>query len=272
VTAPEPGERAGIHVGDRVELTALTGLPILGPGDDLAALIAAALDRSGVALRDGDVIVVASKAVSRCEGRFVDLSSVEPSPRAIEIAEKTDKDARLVELILRESSAISRMAKGALVVRHKLGFVYGDAGIDASNAAPRGAAEGSGPWALLLPEAPDASADRLRASFFSARATHVGVIVSDSFGRPFRLGTVGAAVGLAGIPALWDRRGERDLSGRVLQHTVTAIADQIAAAADLVAGQAAEGRAAIHVRGVSFPASAASAADLCRPLDQDLYA
>src|SRR5205823_5402890 len=152
--------------------------------------------------------------------RFVDLTTVEPSERARSAAATTGKDARLCELILRESQQVSRSAPGALVVRHRLGFVSADAGIDASNAVPPGAAPGSGPWALLLPADPDGSAERIRRALHERSGAALGVVVSDSFGRPFRLGTVGAAIGVAGLPALWDQRGEQDLFGRVLQHTV----------------------------------------------------
>jgi coenzyme F420-0:L-glutamate ligase/coenzyme F420-1:gamma-L-glutamate ligase len=259
-------------VGPRIELTALPGLPLLGAGDDLGVLIAQALTRASIELCDGDVLAVVSKAVSRAEGRFVDLTTVVPSQRAHDVADETGKDARLCELVLRESQGISRSAPGALVIRHRLGFVAADAGIDASNAAPRDAPPGSGPWALLLPRDPDASAERIRQSLFERSGAAIGVIVSDSFGRPFRLGTVGAAVGVAGLPPLWDRRGEPDLFGRLLQQTVTALADQVAAATDLVAGQAAEGRAVVHVRGLSFPVGVHSATELCRPADRDLYA
>jgi coenzyme F420-0:L-glutamate ligase/coenzyme F420-1:gamma-L-glutamate ligase len=263
---------ARIRCAERLELQALPGLPVLGAGDDLPAILAAGLERADIELRDGDVLVIASKAVSRCEGRFVDLATVLVSERARELAVETGKDPRMVELTLREAQQISRVAKGALVVRHRLGFISADAGIDCSNAAPRGAPAGSGPWALLLPEAPDASAERLRGALEARSGAALGVVISDSLGRPFRLGTVGAAIGVAGLPPLWDRRGEADLFGRVLEHTVTALADQVAAAADLVAGQAAEGRAAIHVRGLSFPAGEHSAAELARPPGQDLYA
>ena len=257
----------------RLELRALPGIPVVAPGDDLAALVADGLRRAELTLADGDVLVVASKAVSRAEGRFVDLATVEPGARARELAETVQKDARLVELILRESSAISRAAPGVLVVRHRTGVVGANAGIDASNAHPAGAAEASGPWVLLLPESPDASAARLREALAPGGTPSIGVIVSDSLGRPFRLGTVGAAIGVAGLPALSDRRGEPDLFGRALEQTITAPADQIAAAADLVAGQAGEGRAVVHVRGLSFEPSAASAgvAELYRDPDKDLY-
>lgn len=269
----DPGERRPTNVacGERLEIRALPGLPLIGPGDDLAALILAALSRDGLALHDGDVVVIASKLVSRAEGRFVDLGRVVVSERAREVAEETEKDPRLVELVLRETKEISRKRRGALVVRHHLGFVSADAGIDRSNAHPLDAPEGSGPWALLLPEAPDASAKALRARLEQASGATIGVVISDSFGRPFRLGTVGVAIGVAGLPPVWDRRGEPDLYGRRLEHTFTALADQVAAAADLVAGQAAERRGAILVRGLAFTAGEHSAAELCRPRSHDLY-
>jgi coenzyme F420-0:L-glutamate ligase/coenzyme F420-1:gamma-L-glutamate ligase len=260
------------RVAPRVELRALPGLPVFQPGDDLAAHVAEGLRRAEITLAEGDVLVVASKAISRCEGRFVDLTTVEPGPKALELAETVQKDARIVELILRESAAISRAAPGVLVVRHRTGVVGANAGIDASNAHPAGAAEGSGPWVLLLPESPDASAARLREALAPGGKPGIGVIVSDSLGRPFRLGTVGAAIGVAGIPALSDMRGERDLFGRALEQTITAPADQIAAAADLVAGQAGEGRAVVHVRGLSFEVAASGGvAELYRDPAKDLY-
>jgi coenzyme F420-0:L-glutamate ligase/coenzyme F420-1:gamma-L-glutamate ligase len=257
-----------IAVDSRLEVIAVPGLPLVGRGDDVAGLAQAALDRARLQLADEDVLVFTSKILARAEGRFVDLSTVTPSPKAEEVAREVAKDARVVELILRESIAISRKAKEVLVVRHRLGHVMAQAGIDCSNAVPPDAAPGSGPWALLLPEDPDAWAERLRASF----APRIGVVISDSFGRPFRLGTVGVAVGCAGLPPLWDRRGERDLHGRVLEHTITALADQVAAAADLVAGQADEARPLVLVRGIHFSPSAQPARSLCRKPDEDLYA
>jgi coenzyme F420-0:L-glutamate ligase/coenzyme F420-1:gamma-L-glutamate ligase len=262
----------GLSCAARLELFALPGVPILSAGDDLAAIVLGALERARLELRDGDVVVVTSKALSRCEGRFVDVSTIEPSEQARVLGQEIGKDARVVELVLRESSAVSRKAPGVLVVRHRLGFVSANAGIDLSNAAPLGAPPDSGPWALLLPESPDASADRLRTRLRDATHAEIGVVVSDSFGRPFRIGTVGAAIGVAGLPPLWDRRGERDLFGRTLEHTVTALADQVAAAADLLAGQAAELRAVVVLRGLSFEPSRGGAGALLRPADQDLYA
>jgi coenzyme F420-0:L-glutamate ligase/coenzyme F420-1:gamma-L-glutamate ligase len=245
---------------------------VVRPGDDLAELALQGTQRAGIQLMDCDVLVVASKVVSRAENRFVDLAAVEPSGRAERLAARIGKDPRLVELVLGEAAAVSRAAPGVLIVRHRLGFVSAEAGIDFSNAEPPGTAPGRGPWALLLPENPDASAGSLRAELERRTGRRLGVIVSDSHGRPFRLGSVGAAIGLSGLPAVWDQRGERDLFGRVLEHTLTAFADQIAIVADLVAGQAAEGRGMVHVRGLGFPTSTDTARALCRPVEQDLYA
>lgn len=256
-------------------LRSLPGLPIVAPGDDLGALAADGLARVGIALSDCDVLVVTSKVVSRAEGRFVDLATVTPSARARELGAAVGKDARLVELILQESVAVSRTAPGVLIVRHRLGFVAANAGIDQSNAMLAGAPPESGPWVLLMPVDPDASAARIRAALADMTGADIGVIISDSMGRPFRLGTVGAAIGVAGMPALVDHRGDPDLSGRTLEHTITALADQVAAAADLVAGQGAEGRAMIHVRGLSWPRDGqpgGSARALVRAAEEDLYA
>jgi coenzyme F420-0:L-glutamate ligase/coenzyme F420-1:gamma-L-glutamate ligase len=260
-----------MNCASKLELLALPGVPLIEAGDDLGSVIDDALRLAHLELRDGDVVVVASKAVSRAEGRFIDLQSVAVSPRAAGVARAIGKDVRLVELILRESLQISRSAPGVLIVRHRLGFVSANAGIDCSNAVPADAPAGSGPWALLLPAAPDESAERIRATLGRASPAQIGVVISDSFGRPFRLGTVGAAIGVAGLPALWDRRGEPDLFGRTLEHTITALADQVAAAADLVAGQAAERRAVVVVRGLSFPVGEHSARELLRDAEQDLY-
>lgn len=261
---------AEVTVGPRLEVIALPGLPIVAPGDDVAAMIAAGLARAERTLADGDVIVVASKLVSRSEGRFVDLDTVVASPRAHDLAARTGHDPRHVEVILGESVAVSRAAKHILITRHRLGFVVANAGVDFSNAAPVAGTVGTGPWALTLPVDPDAAAERLRAALAGDRT--IGVIISDSFGRPFRLGAVGTAIGAAGVPALSDQRGREDLFGRALDHTVTALADQLAAVADLVAGQADEGRGVVLIRGVSFPATSGGAAALVRPAQEDIYA
>lgn len=263
---------AAIACAERLELRALPGIPLVQPGDDVAALVGDAIERAQLRPRpSGDVIVVTSKVVSRAEDRFVDLAQVSASPRARELAERIEKDPRLVELILSESSAVSRTARGVLVVRHRLGFVSANAGIDESNGRPQ--ADGRGPWVLLMPLDPDASAQRIREALQRRFDADLGIILSDSHGRPFRLGTVGVAIGVAGLPPLWDQRGGHDLHGRELQATITALADQVAAAADLVAGQAAEGRAAVYVRGLSYaPQGELGAGALIRPAAQDLYA
>jgi coenzyme F420-0:L-glutamate ligase / coenzyme F420-1:gamma-L-glutamate ligase len=261
-----------ITCSDRIEALAVPGLPLVGRGDDVPGLVARALATAGLSVADGDVLVVTSKLLSRAEGRFVELPRVEPSPRAVEIAKQVGKDPRAVELILRESSSVSRQAPGVLVVRHRLGFVVANAGIDASNAVPPDAKPGSGPWVLLLPEAPDASAAAIRARVEAESGAKVGVVITDSFGRPFRVGTVGVAIGVSGLPPVWDRRGEPDLFGRPLELTVTALADQVAALADLVAGQAAERRPLVLVRGLTFDPSEQGASALLRRAEQDLYA
>lgn len=276
MTAPArtgtPAEDERIRCDERLELVALPGIPLIAPGDDLPRLIAAALEAAQIELRDGDILAVTSKALSRAEGRFVDLRSVEISPRARELAADVGKDPRIVELILRESTAISRQARDTLVVRHRLGFISANAGIDCSNAVPPGAAPGSGPFALLLPTDPDRDARHIRERLAGASGARIGIVITDSLGRPFRLGTVGAAIGVAGLPALWDQRGQTDIYGRVLERTITALADQVAAAADLVAGQAAEGRPVVHIRGLRFPITEQEAKALYRPMNEDLYA
>lgn len=270
----EPAGTSGARpqCGDYLELRTLPGLPLVAPGDDLVALIAAALDRAGITLRDGDVLAVTSKILSRAEGRFVDLSTVEPSPRARDLAAATGKEPRLVELILRESASISRQAKNTLVVRHRLGFIAANAGIDCSNSVPPSAAADSGPWALLLPTDPDGQAEQIRRELSQRSGSAIGVVITDSLGRPFRQGTVGAAIGVAGLPALWDRRGEPDIYGRKLETTITALADEVAAAAGLISGQAAEGRPVIHIRGLRFSVGSHRASELYRLPHEDLYA
>jgi coenzyme F420-0:L-glutamate ligase/coenzyme F420-1:gamma-L-glutamate ligase len=261
-----------IECRGRLEALAIPGIPLVGRGDDVPAIVSRALASAGVVLAAGDVLVVTSKLLSRAEGRFVELPRVDPSARARDVAARVGKDPRLVELILRESVAISREAPGVLIVRHRLGFVVANAGVDASNAHPPGAPPGSGPWVLLLPEAPDVWAASIRARVEADGGAPVGVVISDSFGRPFRLGTVGVAIGVSGLPPLWDRRGEADLFGRPLEHTITALADQVAAFADLVSGQAAEGRPVVLLRGLRFDPSTDGVSALQRRPDEDLYA
>lgn len=248
-------------------LTALRGVPTIGEGADLAAVIGAAAERTEVALRDGDVLVLAQKIVSKAEGRRVRLASVTPSPRARELARAVDKDPRLVELILAESEEVLRARPGVIIVVHRLGFVLANAGIDASNVE---AVEGE-ESVLLLPADPDASAERLRQGLRAATGAELGVIINDSFGRAWRLGTVGTAIGVAGLPGLVDLRGRPDRTGRALRVTEIGVADELAAAASLLMGQADEGRPVIHVRGFPYAPRAGRAAELLRPKQLDLF-
>jgi len=229
-------------------------------------LLLAALDQVGLVPQDGDVFAVAQKIVSKAEGRLVDLVDVTPSGRAVELAAQVGKDPRLIELILRESEEVSRLRPGVIITRHRLGFTSANAGIDRSNVGPDGEER-----VLLLPLDPDASARRIRETILAELGTAVGVVITDSHGRPFRLGTVGVAIGVAGLPALWDRRGEPDRYGYRLQHTDVGVADEIAAAAGLLMGQAAEGQPAVLIQGLSLPPIDGRATDLVRPKALDLY-
>ncbi|MGD8824963.1 MAG: coenzyme F420-0:L-glutamate ligase [Myxococcales bacterium] len=261
-----------LSIGSELSIRALRNIPTIEPGDDLSEVVASAFIREGISLRAGDVVVVVSKVVSRAEGCFVDLGTIVPSDRALQLAEEIQKDPRLVELILLQSTGVSRKKVGALIVRHRLGFVSANAGIDASNAAPSNALAGTGPWVLTLPRDPDQSAASLRAGLAARFGIEPGVLITDSWGRPFRRGTVGFAIGAAGVPMLWDRRGASDRHGRVLEATECAIGDALAAAADLVAGQADEGRPVTLVRGLGFEPPTDSAQTLLRDAEVDLYA
>jgi len=260
-----------VSVASEILVHAIPGVPTVDRGDDLLEVILSSLERANVVLRDGDVLAVASKIVSRAEDCFVDLSTVKPTSAAKALSVEVENDPRLVELILRESESVSRKAKGALIVRHRLGFILANAGIDASNAAPTGAPVDSGPWVLTLPHDPDATARNLRREVVKRCSAKVGVVITDSWGRPFRRGTVGFALGSSGIPPIWDRRGDHDRHGRELESTETATVDAVAAAADLVAGQADEGRPLILVRGLRFEPSSESSQALLRDPENDLY-
>jgi coenzyme F420-0:L-glutamate ligase / coenzyme F420-1:gamma-L-glutamate ligase len=259
------------RVPRQVNVVALTGLPEIEPGTDLAALIAEALEAAGLALDARDVIVVAQKIVSKAEGRFVELDSVVPSARAEQFAALTHKDPRLVELVLGESEEVVRAVPGVLIVRHRLGFVVANAGVDRSNVPTYCDGERSRERVLLLPRDPDASAAELGRRLRERCGTPVAVIVSDSFGRPWRLGVQNVALGSAGLPSLIDRRGERDRAGRVLEVTEVALADAIAAAAGLVMGEAAEGTPVALVRGLDWNAPQRPASALVRPKAEDLF-
>jgi len=245
-------------------LTPISGIPLIQPGDDLAKIILQALAQAGISLEDGDVLVVTSKIVSKAEDRLVNLAQVTPSSRAMQLATQTGKDPHLVELILRESSQVLRIGSGVIIVEHRLGFVCANAGIDHSNVQQPG-------WVLLLPENPDASARALRRRLETASGARLGVLVVDSHGRAWRMGTVGTTIGLSGLPGLVDLRGRPDLFDFRLQITQVGASDELAAAASLVMGQAAEGNPLVHVRGFPYPSREASLGELLRPQDQDLF-
>ncbi len=248
----------------RLTLTALPQIPLIQPGDDLVAITLAGLERAGLRLQDGDVLVYASKILSKAEGRQVALSQVQITPEARALAQRTGKDPRLVTLILEESAQVLRARPGLIIVEHRLGFVCANAGIDASNL-------GEEDGVLLLPRDPDASARRLRAGLQQATHADVAVIINDSHGRAWRLGTVGVAIGLAGLHPLTDRRGDRDLFGREMRVTVLGTADEIAAAASLLQGGTDEARPIIHMRGVPYRAGPGRLQDLLRPRELDLF-
>jgi len=250
-----------------LQLTALDGIPTVTPGTDLAALIVRAAAATGLDWRDGDILVVAQKVVSKAEGRSIRLKDVQPGPRATELARQADKDPRVVELILQESTEVLRCRPGAIIVAHRLGFVLANAGIDASNVEAPGGDEA----VLLLPADPDGSAVGLRAGLLQATGADVAVIINDSFGRAWRNGTIGTAIGVAGMPGLLDLRGTPDRTGRALRVTEVGIADEAAAAASLLMGQAAEGRPVIHLRGFPYARREGNAAELIRPRHMDLF-
>lgn len=251
----------------QLSITALGGMPRVAPGDDLAALLIAALEGNGIAPRARDILVVTSKIVSKAEGRYLDLDDIEPGERARELSQITRKDARLVQAILSEATEVIRAKPNVLIVATRHGLVMANAGIDQSNLG----AQDHGRRVLLLPQAPDESALRLKARLDRHFDVGLGVILSDSVGRAWRLGTVGLAIGAAGIPSLWDRRGEKDLSGRPLEVTEVAFADAVAGAAVLAMGEAAEGRPAALVRGLDWSAPERPAAALVRPKAEDMF-
>ncbi|HUS95702.1 MAG TPA: coenzyme F420-0:L-glutamate ligase [Hyphomicrobiaceae bacterium] len=251
----------------RLEMAALAGLPIVRRGDAIGSLVIEALQRESRVLKQQDVIVVAQKIISKAEGRVVALDSVTPGELAREWAGKTQKDPRLVELILSESKRVVRHRPGVLIVEHRLGFVMANAGVDQSNAGPAG----QGEHAILLPVDPDESAERLRAEVFAATGTDVAVVINDSFGRPWRRGTMGIAIGAAGLPVILDLRGQPDMFGRELAVSISGFADEIAAGASLVMGQGAEGQPVVIVSGLVWSEPATTARELVRPEAEDLF-
>src|SRR5947209_5736552 len=253
------------HAAPRITYTGLPGIPLVREGDDLAAIISAGLRDAEIELVSGDVLVIAQKIVSKAEGRRVTLSAFTPSAEARRLAGIVQKDPRHVEAILSESSEVIRATEGVLIVAHRLGFVMANAGIDQSNVGddPEGI--------LMLPRDPDATCARLKTELDARHKIDVGIIINDSFGRPWRNGVVGVAIGAAGIPALQSLVGAPDLHGRALRITEVALADEIAAAASLVMGQSAEGLPVVHVRGFAGAGQRSNGAALIRPKERDLF-
>ncbi|MCY3573612.1 MAG: coenzyme F420-0:L-glutamate ligase [Chloroflexi bacterium] len=244
---------------------AIPGIPLIQAGDDIVDIMLEKARAAGIALQGGDVLVVSSKIVSKAAGRLVCLDTVRPSSAAADLAVETDKDPRLVELILSESEHVSRKRRGVLVTKHRLGFVSANAGIDQSNI------EGGDERALLLPINPDQAASAIREEIQARLGLQVGVIISDTHGRPFRVGNIGVAIGVAGLPASKDLRGSRDLYGRILEITQVAYADLVASAAHLLCGEADEGLPAVLLRGLDVGGEPGCAADLIRAPEHDMY-
>ena len=250
-------------------LTPLQNIPLIRRDDNLADIVVNALISTRIELQDNDILVFAQKVISKAEGRAVNLATVTPSQHAIELAQQTEKDARVVELILQESNEVLRTRVGAIIVEHKLGFVCANAGIDHSNVA--GVGDSAEEWVLLLPAEPDRSAETMRAEIKSKTGKSIGILIIDSHGRAWRNGTVGVAIGIAGIPGLEDLRGKPDLFGYTLQVTQVGVADELAAAASLMMGQASEGTPVVHVHGFPYPMRAGKLKELIRPKEQDLF-
>ena len=250
-------------------LTSLEEIPFIRRGDDLADIILDSLKGMQLELLDGDILVLTQKIISKAEGRLIDLAGVTPSEAALHHAGICGKDPRLVELILRESKSVLRVRPGLLIVEHRLGFVCANAGIDHSNVQ----AEDLSPseCVLLLPEHPDLSAEHLRAELKKRTQHTLGIMIIDSHGRAWRNGTEGVAIGLSGMPALVDLRGQPDLFGQELQTTTVGVADELAAAASLVMGQADEGTPVIHVRGFPYPLREGHLSEILRPEEEDLF-
>jgi len=248
-------------------LTPITGIPLIRQDDDLADIILKSLQSNHLQLEDNDILVIAQKIISKAEGRMVDLATVTPSQRAVDLAKQTEKDARLIELILQESNEVLRTRPGTIIVEHKLGFVCANAGIDHSNVSENKDEE----WRLLLPQDPELSSRKMRDEMKSRTGKRIGVLIIDSHGRAWRNGTVGVAIGVSGLPALQDLRGKPDLFGTELRITQVGVADELAAAASLMMGQAAEGTPVVHVRGFPYPLREGSLKELIRPKEQDMF-
>lgn len=253
----------------QLTLTALPGVPLIQPGDDLVGITLKALYEAAFSIENGDILVFAQKIISKSENRLVNLTTVVPSKEAIILAQKSEKDPRFVELVLRESKSVLRHRPGALIVEHNLGFVCANAGIDHSNV--HGSWGNEEDWVLLLPENPDSSAKAIRDGLKKQTGIDTGVMIIDSHGRAWRNGITGVCIGLSGLPAIVDKRGDPDLFGYKLRITQIAAADELAAAASLVMGQADERSPIIHVRGFPYPLRESKLQELIRPKEMDLF-
>ena len=256
-------------ISPQLILTALPDIPLVSMGDDLTKIILDGLTHAGLELQSGDVLAITQKIISKSEGQLVKLREVNPSKEAEALARKTEKDPRLVELILRESNRVLRARPGLIIVEHRLGFVCANAGIDASNVGPESSAIDRS--VILLPKDPDASAREIVQKLFQETNSNVGVLIIDSHGRAWREGAVGVTIGAAGLKTVLDLRGKPDLFGRRLQTTRVGISDELASAASILMGQAAEGRPMIHIRGLPYPLGEGSMQELLRPKEMDLF-
>lgn len=250
-------------------LTPLLKIPLIKPGDQLAQILVDSLNDNNISFQNGDILVIAQKIVSKCENRLVNLTTVKPGKRAINLAKTTQKDPRFVELVLEESSRVMRKRPGTIIVKHKLGFVCANAGIDHSNVD--GSWGNADDWVLLLPENPDRSAEQIRLFVKKQMSLDIGVLIIDSHGRAWRTGTVGTGIGMSGVPGLVDLRGREDLFGFRLKITQVGAADELAGAASLVMGQASEGIPVVHVRGFPYPLRDSGISELIRPRELDLF-
>lgn len=249
--------------------TPLFGIPEIHPGDPLDEIILEASSRQGVVPEDGDIYILAQKVVSKAENRFFNYAKLEVSEQAAEIAKQCGKDPQFVELVLSEAKSVVRVAPGLLIVEHKSGFISANAGIDHSNVKKQTGEQGK--WALLLPKNADESAEGYRSALQTKTGKNLGVLIIDSHGRPWRYGTVGITIGIAGVPALVDMRGKTDLYGRILEATVIAAADEVAAGASLVMGQTDEAIPIVHVRGFPYPLGEGKLRDMIRSKENDLF-
>jgi len=260
IPAPKPQQQ--------VTLTAVPHIPLVQPGDDVAQFIIEGLARANIRLADHDILVIAHKIISKAEGQLIRLNDIVPSQRAEELAELSGKDARFIQVVLNEAVSVERVRVGVIVTEQRGGWLVANSAIDQSNVESHDGEQ----YVLLLPENPDASACHLREQLYAKTGAKVAVIINDTHGRPFRMGAVGVAIGVAGIVPLVDLRGVEDLFGYTMRTTEVATADEIAGAASMLQGQTAQGTPVVHIRGLSFLASEThTARDLQRPKQMDMF-